>query len=435
MARKTLRTGVLTAKWQVEALRRVDRDAKWQVEALRRVDRDAKWQVEALRRVDRGAIWQVATLRMGVLTAKWHPDVLRTGVLKAGVPPDVLCTSDWEAFWLGLARFSLRSRGVVIEASTPSEWVARHLESLGLEVVVADPNFAPMYATRQKRIKTDRRDARMLADAAWKQTYRPAHRISDEKRRLRHELGAREVLVNNRTQLICYVRAQLLGEGLRLPDCAAENLVEHLRQVPLPPQLAATLEPVVQVLMVLSEQIQRQDEQVRSLAHAEPQARLLQTIPGVGVITALAVIVAIDGATRFEGAHQLASYLGLVPRENSSGEKQKRGRISKAGNERARRMLVQAAQRILRCRNEASRPLWQWADGIKVRRGKNIAAVALARKLAGVIYAMLRDGSEYRGAAVPQSAEPAAGKRRASKPAGEKKKTKLRGTAVQASAA
>jgi hypothetical protein len=97
MARKTLRTGVLTAKWQVEA--------------LRRVDRDAKWQVEALRRVDRGAIWQVATLRMGVLTAKWHPDVLRTGVLKAGVPPDVLCTSDWEAFGLGLARFSLRSRG------------------------------------------------------------------------------------------------------------------------------------------------------------------------------------------------------------------------------------------------------------------------------------------------------------------------------------
>jgi transposase len=171
---------------------------------------------------------------------------------------------------------------VVIEASTPSEWVARDLESLGLEVVVADPNFAPMYATRQKKIKTDRRDARMLADAACKQTYRPAHRISDEKRRLRHELGAREVLVNNRTQLICYVRAQLLGEGLRLPDCAAENLVEHLRQVPLPPPLAATLEPVAQVLMVLNEQIQRQDEQVKSLAHAEPQARLLQTIPRIG---------------------------------------------------------------------------------------------------------------------------------------------------------
>jgi transposase len=323
---------------------------------------------------------------------------------------------------------------VVIEASTPSEWVARHLESLGLEVVVADPNFAPMYATRQKKIKTDRRDARMLADAAWKQTYRAAHRISDEKRRLRQELGAREALVNNRTQLICYLRAQMLGEGLQLPDCAAENIVEHLRKANLEPQLAATLEPLLQVLTVLTEQIQLQDEQVKSLAHAEPQARLLQTIPGVGVITALAVIVALDGATRFSGAHQLASYLGLVPRENSSGEKQKRGRISKAGNARARRMLVQAAQRILRCQNEATRPLWQWAEGIKERRGKNIAAVALARKLAGVIYAMLRDGSEYR-AAVPPGAEPVAGKRRVSKPLRAKKTTKPQAAAAQASAA
>ncbi len=185
---------------------------------------------------------------------------------------------------------------------------------------------------------------------------------------------------------------------------------------------------------MLTEQIQRQDQQVKNLAHAEPQARLLQTLPGIGVITALAVIVAIDGAERFTGAHQLASYLGLVPRENSSGEKQKRGRISKAGNARARRMLVQAAHRIVRCQNEATRPLWQWAEKIKERRGKNVAAVALARKLAGVLYAMLRDGSEYR-AAVPPSIEPAAGKRGVSKPLRAKKTTKSRAAAAHASAA
>jgi transposase len=300
---------------------------------------------------------------------------------------------------------SYRPARVLIEASTPSEWVARHLESLDLEVVVADPNFAPMYATRQKKIKTDRRDARMLADSAWKQTYRPAHRISDEKRQLRYALGAREALVNNRTQLICFVRAQLLGEGVRLPDCAPENIVGHLREAKLEPSLAQTLEPTLQVLTALTENIKRSDQQVQSLAYAEPQARLLQTIPGVGVITALSLIVAIDGAERFASAHQLASYLGLVPRESSSGEKQKRGRISKAGNSRARRMLVQAAQRMMRCQPEAARPLWQWAEKIKSRRGKNIAVVALARKLAGVSYAMLRDGHEFR-AAPPVSPEP-----------------------------
>jgi transposase len=274
-----------------------------------------------------------------------------------------------------------------------------------------------MYASRQKKIKTDRRDARMLAEAAWRKTYRPAHRLSDEKRQLRLELGAREALVNNRTQLLCYVRAQLLGEGLRVAECAAENFVQKVRLVQLPPHLGAALEPLLQVLDGLTAQILHLDERVENLAHAEPQARLLQTVPGVGVITALSVLVAIDAVDRFAGAHQLASYLGLVPRESSSGEKQRRGRISKTGNERARRMLVQAAQRILRCQNVATEPLWKWAQKIQHRRGKNIATVALARKLVGVMYAMLRDGSEYHGA-VPQGATPPVRRPRRSRAAG-----------------
>ncbi len=323
---------------------------------------------------------------------------------------------------------------VLIEASTPSEWVARHLESLGMDVIVADPNFAPMYASRQKKIKTDRRDARMLAEAAQRQTYRPAHRISDEKRQLRLELGVREALVNNRTQLLCFVRAQLLGEGFPVADCAAENFANKVRQVELPPALAATLEPLLQMLDVLTGQSLRLDEQVEKLAHAEPQARLLQTIPGVGVITALSVLVAIDGPERFAGAHQLASYLGLVPRENSSGEKQRRGRISKAGNGRARRMLVQAAQRMLRCQNEASRELWQWAQKIQHRRGKNIAVVALSRKLVGVIYAMLRDGSEFRGAPASDPG-PAAKRKRGSQETPNKPLPAGRGAAAQSAAA
>ena len=105
---------------------------------------------------------------------------------------------------------------VVIEAATESEWVARCVESLGHEVIVADPNFAPMYARRSRKVKTDRRDARALAEACRLGAYRPAHRASDEQRHVRGHLAAREALVRTRAKFICVVRSLLRREGLRV---------------------------------------------------------------------------------------------------------------------------------------------------------------------------------------------------------------------------
>ena len=104
---------------------------------------------------------------------------------------------------------------VLLESSTESEWVARCLEELGHEVVVADLNFAPMYATRSRRVKTDKRDARTLAEASWLGAYRRAHRISDERRGLRAQVSVREVLVRTRTRLINQVGALVRQEGCR----------------------------------------------------------------------------------------------------------------------------------------------------------------------------------------------------------------------------
>jgi transposase len=105
----------------------------------------------------------------------------------------------------------------------------------------------------------------------------------------------------------------------------------------------------------------------------------------------------IDEHERFDNAKQVRSYLGLVPIERSSGEKQHRGRISKAGNSRARYLLVEAAWAILLKKNALkSKPLRQWAEQIASRRGKQIAAVALARKLAGILFALWRDGTTYK---------------------------------------
>ena len=131
----------------------------------------------------------------------------------------------------------------------------------------------------------------------------------------------------------------------------------------------------------------------------------LATAPGIGPVTATAFVATLDDITRFATAHQVEAYLGLVPSERSSGERQRRGRITKAGNTRLRWLLVEAAWRVLRSSRADAAPLRTWAERIALRRGKRIAAVAVARRLAGVLYAMWRDGTGYQ---VRQSREAAA---------------------------
>ena len=119
-------------------------------------------------------------------------------------------------------------------------------------------------------------------------------------------------------------------------------------------------------------------------------------MPSVGAVTAAAFVAAIDDVTRFRRAHELQAHLGLVPREYSSGESQHRGRITKTGPARVRCLLVQAAVSMLRCRHPQTEELCEWARRIAARRGTKIARVALARRLAGILFAMLRDGTPYR---------------------------------------
>jgi transposase len=116
---------------------------------------------------------------------------------------------------------------VLLESSTPSEWVARHFESMGMEVIVADPNFAPMYATRSKKLKTDKRDARCLAQACRLGAYKLAHRLSDEQRRVRMQLDVRQTLVETRTKLTNQIGALLLGSGYQVGRKAQENSTEQ----------------------------------------------------------------------------------------------------------------------------------------------------------------------------------------------------------------
>lgn len=284
---------------------------------------------------------------------------------------------------------------VLLEASTESEWVAQCMEELGHEVIVADPNFAPMYGMRTRRVKTDKRDARALAEACMNGTYRKAHRASNERRELKALLSVREALVRERAKHIVLMGTLVRQQGLRVATGQAEHFVERLKKLELPSRLLVTMTPLIEVVELLNKKVAAADEHLEELARTDGQMKTLCTMPSVGPVTAAAFVATVDDAERFAGAHQVQSYLGLVPSEMSSGEKQRRGHITKTGSTRMRALLVQVAMSTMRLRKTATRHLWEWAERIERRRGKKVAAVALARKVAGILYAMMRDNKSY----------------------------------------
>ena len=294
------------------------------------------------------------------------------------------------------AVFGCRPRAkILLEAMTESEWVARCLEEMGHEVVVADPNYAAMYATRSRRVKTDRRDAVTLADACRLGAYRPAHRASDRQRHVRAELAVRDTLVRTRARCVALVGALLRRHGIHLPSGNVDGFVKRIERQAMPEAQRVEIAPLLALLGAASAEVDAADDRIAAIAAEDPVIQRLRTVPGVGPVTATAFVATLDTCERFAGPHQVEAYLGLAPSEKSSGEKQHKGRITKAGNSRARWLLVEAAWAVLRSRRDDTEPLRRWAQRVALRRGTKVGIVALARKLAGILYAMWRDGTTY----------------------------------------
>jgi transposase len=285
---------------------------------------------------------------------------------------------------------------VLLEPSTESEWVARHVEALGHEVIVADPGFAPMYATRSRRVKTDKRDARTLCEACKVGAYRAVHRASDAQRHVRAELAVRDAVVRTRTRYVAVIKALVRRDGLRLAQGEPERTAAKVAALlGASPELRSELAPLVALLAPLNAAIAAADERLTAIVAGDAVVARLTSAVGVGPVTAVAFVAALDDVTRFQSAHQVMAYLGLVPSERSSGDRQHRGHITKAGSPRVRWLLVEAGWRILRSRDPAAAGLKAWAERIALRRGQRVAVVALARRLAGILYAMWRDGRTY----------------------------------------
>lgn len=285
---------------------------------------------------------------------------------------------------------------ILIESGTGSEWVAQTLETLGHTVIVADPNFAPMYGARRRAVKTDRRDAAALAAACRSGVYRRAHRIDRCTQVRRQQLRVRAHLIRVRTQAVNLLRATLRQEGIRLGLGHPESIERRLARLPLPADTTHVLAPIRTLLAALGDQIAVADRWVVGTAKQEPVAQRLMTVPGVGPVIALSFQATLDTPARFGGdAGRASAYLGLVPSEYSSGERQHKGRITKAGPPTIRALLVQAAWAVWRRPGSAGAALHAWVRRLADRRGRRIAIVALARRLSRIMFAVWRDDCAF----------------------------------------
>jgi len=285
---------------------------------------------------------------------------------------------------------------ILLESSTESEWVAQCLEALGHEVIVADPNYLPMYGQRSRRVKTDKRDVAALTTACRQGTYRRASRVSAAQRTRRQELRVRRHLVQVRTRTISLIRSLVRQDGLRVPRGASEGMVARLDRMSLPPALQAVIAPLKEVTTQIQTTLDRMEERIEQISETDVAAQRLMTAPGVGPIVALTYLAVLDTPDRFGGdARRASAFLGLVPSEDSSAERQHKGRITKTGPPELRSLLIQASWVIWRGRSADGAALRTWAHALAARRGRRIAIVALARRLSRILFAMWRDETDF----------------------------------------
>jgi transposase len=283
---------------------------------------------------------------------------------------------------------------VGIEACREAWYVHDLLTSWGNEVLLVDTTRSKQLGIGQHGRKTDKIDAKVLALAVERDGIPAAHVLSPHRRELRRWLGVRRALVETRAQLVTTLRGLAREQGAKLPSCPVETFAANVRKRSLTPSLQALLESGLQTLETIGPQLDDVEEQLAQLCAVEPVVQLLATAPGVALIVAASFVSVVDEAQRFHDAHEVESYLGLVPSENTTGGRRRLGAISKQGNAYLRKLLVQGAWSLWRSADRAD-PLRQWTDAVAKRRGKRVAVVALARRLAGVLWAMWRDGTVY----------------------------------------
>jgi transposase len=292
---------------------------------------------------------------------------------------------------------------VGMEACAGSHFWAREIAGLGHTVRLMAPQYVKPYVKRQKN---DRADAEAICEAVQRPSMRFVAVKSEEQQSTLAIHRVRETLVAQKTQLINALRAHLAEFGIIAPQGAGKiaqltAVVADLDDTRVPALARIVLQSLVDQLRDTQRRVEDLDARLAEQARENKVCQRLMTVPGIGPITATALTATVGDATVFESGRHLAAWLGLVPRQHSSGGKEHLGGISKAGDGYLRRLLVHGARAVMRWHGTKS----PWLAGLLKRRPFNVAAVALANKLARIAWAVMARGEDYRKPAV--SAEPA----------------------------
>lgn len=305
---------------------------------------------------------------------------------KVASEPDVLIG------WFGNMGAEVARIG--LEAGPLSQWLYTGMREAGLPVELLETRHV-RDAFKAMPVKTDRKDARGIAQLIRLGWFRPVHCKSLPAQELRAVLTARKLVQGKRHDIEMSLRGILRGFGLRVGPTTTRGFEGRIRElVEGHPTLLAVADTLLLARATLGEQLGKLQKQLVSLARNDMRARLLMTTPGVGVLVALTYVAAIDDPARFQSSKATGAHFGLTPKKYQSGETDVTGRISKIGDASVRTALYEAANVIL-TRPVKGSSLKSWAMRVAKRAGMRKAKVALARKLAVVLHRMLADGTEF----------------------------------------
>lgn len=282
---------------------------------------------------------------------------------------------------------------IVVEARTTSFWTAEVLRACGHDVRVVDPNRTK--AIGSGLIKHDKLDARVLAQLAAAGLLAEVRIPGKQERLARLPITSRDVLVRSRTKIINCIRGMFASQGIILPAGKSQRLVALLyeRRDQLPAELFSAVEPLIDTLVAMDLCVDASTDMLKHRSKDDPVIERLQSVPGVGLITASIFVSTIQDPGRFSTGRAVGAYLGLVPRLYQSGSTLRKGRITKHGNRNARWALTMAANSLLLAKSDSA--LERWARKLAVRVGRKKAICAIARKLANIMWSLWKNETRF----------------------------------------
>ena len=297
-----------------------------------------------------------------------------------------------------LAFFATQPRCVVaMEACAGAHHWARELAALGHQPRLIPPSYVKPFVKRQKN---DMADAEAICEAAQRPTMRFVAPKSAEAQGAAIVFRTRDLLVRQRTQLINALRGHLAefgfvvrqgpGHAMRLIELVADPTTD------LPDQARSVLAVVAESLQAVQSKISVLDREIAARAKADPVAKRLMTIPGIGPVVATALVALAPAASTFRRGRDFAAWVGLTPKQNSSGGKERLGQISKMGERSLRRLLILGASSAAKVAARDPSSASPWLAGMLARKPRMLVTVALANKIARIAWALMAHGGAYR---------------------------------------